>query len=208
MKRINHLSLTLFLILSPYVSLAAVFERDWKTPGDGLLTYDDVNQREWLDLSQTLLVSFPNLSVFDVIAELDPGGQFEGFFVAAPSDVSALAQSAGIDTLTLDFDVNGVNTGNLIDILGPTVGPPVSEGSLASFVVGHLEPGMGTAFFQYRAVEEIAGLQQGIGAGGDFIRPANAGMMLYRNAVPEPASWLLLFISSSCLFRSLARVRQ
>ena len=32
----------------------AVFERDWKTPGDGLLTYDDVNRRVWLDLPFTI----------------------------------------------------------------------------------------------------------------------------------------------------------
>jgi hypothetical protein len=200
----------LFFGLAPFLSTASagVISRDWQAPGDGLLTYDDVNRREWLDLSQTLLVNFPDLSVFDVIAELDPGRQFEGFSVAAPSDVSAFAQSAGIETLTLDFDVNGINTGNLIDLLSPTVGPPVAEGSLASFVVGHLVPGMGTSFFQYRAVEELAGLQQGIGAGGDFIRPANAGVMLYRNTVPEPASWLLLLIGSGCLFRSYVLVRQ
>lgn len=38
--------------LSP--ASAAVMEVDWKTPGDGLLTYDTVNKRKWLDLSQTL----------------------------------------------------------------------------------------------------------------------------------------------------------
>jgi hypothetical protein len=30
------------------VGRAAVVERDWKNLGDGLLTYDDVNNREWL----------------------------------------------------------------------------------------------------------------------------------------------------------------
>ena len=37
-------------LLAANLCSAAVFERDWKTPGDGLLTYDDVNRREWLDL--------------------------------------------------------------------------------------------------------------------------------------------------------------
>lgn len=41
---------------------AAVIERDWQTPGDGLLTYDNVSQPEWLDLSQTLLSQFPGES--------------------------------------------------------------------------------------------------------------------------------------------------
>ena len=46
---------TLLLLLLPTSLNAAVIERDWQTPGDGLLTFDTVNQREWLDLSETLL---------------------------------------------------------------------------------------------------------------------------------------------------------
>ena len=38
---------------------AAAIERDWKTPGDGLLTYDDVSKRGWLDLTETQLFKFP-----------------------------------------------------------------------------------------------------------------------------------------------------
>jgi hypothetical protein len=50
----------LVLTIAATQAEAAVFERDWKTPGDGLLTYDDVNRRVWLDLSETLLSSqFP-----------------------------------------------------------------------------------------------------------------------------------------------------
>jgi hypothetical protein len=82
---------------------AAVISRDWKTPGDGLLTYDDVNQREWLDLSQTLLTSqFPGATQEDryqyVASQTAPGGLFAGFSVAKSVDVIALAQSAGINS--------------------------------------------------------------------------------------------------------------
>jgi hypothetical protein len=52
------LRIAAYLVLSVAATQAeaAVFERDWKAPGDGLLTYDDVNQRVWLDLSETDLV--------------------------------------------------------------------------------------------------------------------------------------------------------
>ena len=54
MKLITHLSIVLSLFAINNSS-AEVFERDWKTPGDGLLTYDDVNRQEWLDLTETQL---------------------------------------------------------------------------------------------------------------------------------------------------------
>ncbi len=34
-------------LLATFPLHAAVIEHDFLTPGDGLLTYDDVNQREW-----------------------------------------------------------------------------------------------------------------------------------------------------------------
>ena len=51
MTHILKLAAALALVLAAVQSQAAVFERDWLAPGDGLLTYDDVNKREWLDLS-------------------------------------------------------------------------------------------------------------------------------------------------------------
>jgi hypothetical protein len=85
---------------------AAVLSRDWKMPGDGLLTYDDVNQREWLDLSETLLTDqFPGSDPSPLIAremryqfvvsQTASGGLFEGFSVAKSTDVIQFAQSAG-----------------------------------------------------------------------------------------------------------------
>ena len=62
-------------------------------PGDGLLTYDDVNHREWLDLTVSALSQFGG-SVTDRIqrarAELQPGGLFEGFTGANSLDIAAL----------------------------------------------------------------------------------------------------------------------
>jgi len=65
---------------------AGVLERDWQTPGDGLLTFDDVSQREWLDLSQTIMDLFPGSTLEEkfqsVVAETAPGGMFADFTVA------------------------------------------------------------------------------------------------------------------------------
>ncbi len=76
---------------------AAVSERDWKAPGDGLLMYDDVNRREWLDLSLSRLDQFPEPRLDNAIAEIGQGGVFDRFTWAKREDVRALAESAGID---------------------------------------------------------------------------------------------------------------
>jgi hypothetical protein len=112
MKRILILTAVVSLcVTSDTVSVdAAVFERDWKAPGDGLLTYDDVNRREWLDLSQSELSQFPYPFLEPALAELTPGGRFEGFQWATGDDVIALAESAGIDTTRRLSVMNGPPT--------------------------------------------------------------------------------------------------
>lgn len=65
--------------------------RDLLMPGDGLLTYDDINQREWLDLDFTLGSGREGL-----LAALDDGGLLEGFQFATADDVRQLADSAGV----------------------------------------------------------------------------------------------------------------
>ena len=103
---------------------AAVISRDWKTPGDGLLTYDTVNRREWLDLAEAQLFKFPGDTLEEryqaVVAETSPGGMFAGFSVATRDDVFALADSAGIDTTTSNFVINGQSASDLIEIVGAT----------------------------------------------------------------------------------------
>ena len=104
---------------------AAVIERDWKSPDDGLLTYDTINNREWLDLSQTLLQQFPGAAIEDqfqsVVAGLAPnGGEFTGFSEAKNADVIALAESARIDLSTTEFVINDASTDELVELLGAT----------------------------------------------------------------------------------------
>jgi hypothetical protein len=88
MRAISALLLTIIL-QAPLC--AAVFQRDLHSPGDGLITYDDVSNREWLDLTETATV---DLSV--VREALEPGGTLAGFHFATAQDVVPLAISAGV----------------------------------------------------------------------------------------------------------------
>ncbi|RIK72191.1 MAG: hypothetical protein DCC67_19625, partial [Planctomycetota bacterium] len=101
----------------PAAASAAVFSRDWKTPGDGLLTYDDVNKREWLDLQVARLTNFPGNNPVErfqsLLGELGPSGRLRGFTVADRAALLSFAESAGIDPSTLEF-TNQAATWNLI----------------------------------------------------------------------------------------------
>jgi hypothetical protein len=132
--------------LTAFPTSAAVISRDWTTPGDGLLTYDDVNQREWLDLSETALSSqFPGATqearYVYVVEQTTTGGIFDGFRVAKSSDVVALAQSAGINTATNSAALN----------LAPTL-------ALAN-LVSITHQGANGNKFAVGAIDEVSGAQ-------------------------------------------------
>ena len=69
---------------------AAIVPQDWHTSGDGLLTYDTTNHREWLDLTQTDVLPFATVQ-----QSLAPGESLSGFHIANVDDVHALVTSAG-----------------------------------------------------------------------------------------------------------------
>jgi hypothetical protein len=178
--------------LTPPLGSAAVFERDWLAPGDGLLTYDDVNQREWLDLTETQLFQFPGDTLEEqyqfVVSGTSSGGMFNGFAVATSNEVLALAESAGIDTSTLDFETNGFAINRLIDLLEETrdfgnSSPNRASSGLVSFADSTLVstdilfgPGGRTTGFAGLEVTQFVG--------------SDSGVWLYR-AIPEPGSaWL------------------
>jgi len=86
-------ALTLLAIvveISPKAS-AAVIGRDLQSSGDGLLTYDTVNNRAWFDLPET-----SGVSLAEVVSQMTPGGRLEGFQFATLADVTALAASAQV----------------------------------------------------------------------------------------------------------------
>lgn len=98
---------------------AALSARDWQSAGDGLLTFDDQSRLEWLDVTQTVNMSFNR-----VLGQLASGGTFEGFRVATSDQVRALFVSGG---WTGSFNVHynnapGLHTEavSIVSLLGET----------------------------------------------------------------------------------------
>ena len=201
MSRSNVAVPTLLLLLLPTSLNAAVIERDWQMPGDGLLTFDTVNQREWLDLSETLLSNFGNSgsSHLTVLDELVPGGLFSGFRFANSEDVLRLILSAGIDDSTIDITLNGIAASKLTDLLTITsvsqsrthsargvVDSDCSCTLVASIFVATQFNSAGIAFRNFLSLGDPGGVN------------ATTGVMLYRQ-VPEPSGIILALCSLSVL---------
>jgi hypothetical protein len=199
---------TCSVLSAPEFTSAAVIARDWKAPGDGLLTFDTVNQREWLDLSQTDLTSqlpatghgpleIRELRYQYIVNQTGPSGLFSGFSVAKSADVLALAESAGIDAET-DDPANLVPTAALVQLLSITKASPdgrlVAEGLLDEFraeVQGF--PLRTSSVFHTDNFDE-AGLRITYSQAVN-----NIGVMLYRNAIPEPTACALTVLALSTL---------
>jgi hypothetical protein len=174
----------------PSVLKAAVISRDWKAPGDGLLTYDDANQREWLDFSQTYLSDqFPGVYREEkyqyVAGQIAAGGLFEGFIIAKSNDVLLLAQSAGIETSTLDYSVNALPAAALGQLLGYTATSAATGSNHAAGEVDELRDSEGSRGGAWIGNSRFN--RAGVWIGVNDLRP---GVWLYR-PVPEPAAlWL------------------
>jgi hypothetical protein len=205
----RHFLIVLLVLCSHLPLRAAVVERDWKTDGDGLLTYDTVNRREWLDLSQSRLDQFPEPRLENALAEIGPGGMFEGFTFAELADVIALAQSAGINTAHRNFAINEQGTANLIELLSITL-----QSSLSVSSIGFINEPSGTPHTEARFyVDDFSAWGEDATAGlyfypgSDFLVPS-VGLMLYR-PVPEPSSALLsvfavfLWVCGIRIFRNI-----
>jgi hypothetical protein len=169
-------------------SRGAVFERDWMTSGDGLLTYDNVHRREWLDLSVSRIDQFPEPRLENALAELAPGGLFEGFTWAKTRAVRQLAISGGIDISTTDVAINAVPTNAMIDLLSPTLESSFGRRQTVGFIN---EPE--TTYTSYPPYDAAAFTRQGgfagvfFNASDDTLRSPSNGLMLYR-PVPEPTT--------------------
>ena len=84
----------LLVLLATLPLHAGVVEHDFLALGDGLLTYDDVNQREWLDLTETI-----DWSLDSLLESLSANGPLEDFTLATKEDAAGLAASAGVEWL-------------------------------------------------------------------------------------------------------------
>ncbi|HMO85152.1 MAG TPA: hypothetical protein PKC18_09565 [Lacipirellulaceae bacterium] len=209
MKR---LAIALTMLLTAGVALAAptraaVISRDWKTPGDGLLTYDDVNQRVWLDLTESRLSMFAGTTFEqryqNALLELEPGGVLAGFQAATQLDIVAFVTSAGIASYSFDFVTNEIPTMQLIDLVGasfyPAVGGVVSFGLLDELSAPPQSPINQRLTAQLFINPDsgpagVAGLFIAPGAGDTLSQVGNTGIWLYR-AVPEPSGLIASLIA-------------
>ena len=175
---------------------AAVLERDFLAPGDGLLTYDDVNHREWLDLTETL-----DWSLTELHQAVAPHGPLQGFSIATVEDLTGLATSAGVEWLRPDQlfpAVPGESASNLIDLVGvlldysdPDSGvsddPDSADGG---FILFSTFSGYGTAIdfddLHVFNILEVLGLRA---AGGLIVNDLAGGMF-------EPHSYSLASVFS------------
>ena len=208
----------LLLAFLPTLPLhAAVVEHDFLAPGDGLLTYDDINQREWLDLPYVFT------SLDNIKSKMVPGEFLEDFKFATEEDVRNLNLSAGpseyhesgvddlIDSLGFIVRATGGVLGTLEFTLGQVAvgfdnGQPIFDDTnvVLQNIGGGLQPGNcnnplycnepGRDFIVANAAdyEGVAGgLPNNVFAG--YLSTNDTGpFWLYRTAVPEPTSIALL----------------
>lgn len=97
---------------------ATLIERDLYVPGDGLLTYDDVNRREWLDITETL-----DWSIDALQEAMGPTGSLSGFKLARIEDVVAFAVIGQVSLYpTIDFPgSDGSAAWDLINLTGEQI---------------------------------------------------------------------------------------
>lgn len=219
---------------SPQALDAAVFERDLNAPGDGLLTYDEVNRREWLDLPET-----GGVQLADVITQMAPGARLEGFAFAALEDVSELAASAGVGWMQ-PWTIPGndePNVDELVDLLGWVIqmtggllpDTHVSFGLIAKGFVDSNPLFDDTNFYVFSMYDGVPLMPGTVNSpiyhnqtprGGVFIdAPASFELFpdlpplgegeigpfwLYRNSIPEPST-MVFDLTGSLLFSAPLR---
>jgi hypothetical protein len=197
--------IALLLFQSP--AAAAVISRDWKTPGDGLLTYDDANQREWLDLTESRLSMFQGATLEqrfqNAVSQLAPGNIFAGFAVATSRDLTTFANSAGIDASTSDFGENSAPISTLIALVSSTVANPAPGTDFSIGLLNELRtsPTSGRLMGQFYAIPSSGRNGEAGLLFSTEIEPfqtSGFGVWMFRE-VPEPRS-LSIAIPLAILF--------
>ena len=104
-----------YLIVASINANASLISTDWQTVGDNLITYDDVSDLRWLDLTET-----NDMTRLDVLAQLGSGGQFDGWRYATSDEVVTLWSNFGIDlsegatTFVSGFDALVIDATNIL----------------------------------------------------------------------------------------------
>jgi len=190
---------------------AGVVSRDFQSVGDSLLTYDAVNQREWLDIMSTYGVSAESLH-----GMLEVGGALNGFKIGSYEDVRLLLVAAGFDSSTIP---GNQNYDDAVEFVGIVSGLEATGGILHKLIytsgriqisAEHADIASVTVYAFGEPV--IPGalnppLYPSFGAGINNFSSTlpELGYWLYRDAaVPEPATSGLMAI---CISLCAARLR-
>ena len=83
------------------IMASSLWQRDFKTAGDGLLTFDSITGREWLDPVHT-----SNLSKLGLDDALKDGGAYAGFTHATAKEVEELVSHGGVNTSVIGELIN------------------------------------------------------------------------------------------------------
>lgn len=152
--------------------------------GQDTMTLDTNTGLGWLDITLSTPYSYDQ-----ILLELMPGGGFDGFRLAALSEVTAFWQNAGIPTIGNDFvSENYAPIRNLMGFVGITgLGAGnLGDGRWFDFVLGHtadLESGGSHDNWVYVAT---------LGAyDGDLTGRASYGVVPRDNSNPNHGSWLV-----------------
>lgn len=191
-------------VLSILTSMASaeLLERDWLTPGDGLLTLDTRTNLEWLDVPVSLLIQYGSTTLEAVpiaLQELSAGGMFEDFTHAKRTDVEGLIDSAKVDLSSgSTAKATSMQLAALIDLLGATRGDRLLIGALDELDddpnpsrTAYIAANMSTISVG-SPPENKANVSYS--TGNDFYVPENAGLFLYRNVVPELDTVLIVLL--------------
>lgn len=187
-----------FLAAVSFNANAIPTSADWKTAGDGLITYDANTELEWLDLTVTT-----GLSYGSVLDQLGAGGAYDGFRFASLTEVQNILQSFGIPIYHGGF--GGIGSpiyepiANMLTMMGDTFSVPdgrVETGTLGFFdKVATTTANWAGAYYQSVNQENII-VTDGIFdyTFQDYDAIEYAGSYLVRNNVnvPEPSVAILI----------------
>ncbi|MEA3515498.1 MAG: hypothetical protein U9R34_08525 [Nanoarchaeota archaeon] len=107
-KLLTLLTVVLAVVFMINTVSAELVSKDWQFVDDGNITHDTVTNIEWLDISVTL-----GISTDEMLVELQPGGEFDGFRYATVADFNALNSALGMVSAVYFApmeNVNGIRT--------------------------------------------------------------------------------------------------
>ncbi len=219
-KLLRIVTLILVSIVCIDISNGAIISRDLFAVDDGLLTYDTVSGREWLDIGVTY-----GLPVNALPTLLASGNPLEGYTLASLADVESLAISSGFDGIGTTWfgDESGMQNFDVAYSFIDTLWGIYATGELIDelwFTSAILSDGLTEHDYNSVAAIAIAGetIIPGTVNPPLFVRPPTAyistfhgtfqnyptnptlGFWLYREtSVPEPSS-ITLWIAATIVF--------